>query len=228
MKIDLPEVLPALMADPNQLELAILNVCLNARDAMPNGGTLTISADCDVGTEGPQIALRITDTGTGIPPDLLPRIFEPFFTTKEVGKGSGLGLSQVYGFVKETGGSVDVESTVGSGTTVSIRLPVAGDYSEASEAHSSAPSRDLPENRARRGTILMVEDDLRVGELTKMLFEDNDYTVKPSTLPPTPWTCCAITVRWTWCSPTSSCPAASMDGNWPGSSGRSFHSCRSS
>ena len=91
--------------------------------------------------------MKIADTGAGIPPDLLPRIFEPFFTTKEVGKGSGLGLSQVYAFVKETGGSVDVESTVGSGTTVSIRLPVAGDHSEPSEAHSSAPSRDLAEDR---------------------------------------------------------------------------------
>ena len=120
--------------DPNQLESAILNLAINARHAMPKGGKLTIATknelvDGEAATilgeimPGRYVSLALTDTGTGMPPDVLARVFEPFFTTKEVGKGSGLGLSQVYGFARQSGGHVAITSDVGKGTTVRLYLP---------------------------------------------------------------------------------------------------------
>jgi two-component system NtrC family sensor kinase len=112
--------------DANEFELALLNLAVNARDAMPNGGALKIAAEPVVldgtpdGLSGAFVAIRVADTGTGIPADVLPRVFEPFFTTKEVGKGTGLGLSQVYGFAKQSGGQLKIYSEVGSGTDYAL------------------------------------------------------------------------------------------------------------
>jgi signal transduction histidine kinase len=117
--------------DPGQLELAILNIAVNARDAMPDGGSLTMTVStCHLtgepdGLDGNYAAIMIKDTGHGIPADVLPSAFEPFFTTKEPGKGTGLGLSMVYGFSKQFGGTVTIESVAGRGTTVAIYLPIS-------------------------------------------------------------------------------------------------------
>ena len=133
--------------DPNQLETALLNLAINARDAMPDGGTLTIStgnACLEVATTedvppGDYLRLAVRDSGCGMTPDVLQRAFEPFFTTKPVGRGSGLGLSMVYGFIKQSGGHVELSSTPGHGTTVVIFLPAA----EGSEAEESAQDAEL-------------------------------------------------------------------------------------
>src|SRR5204863_5769659 len=119
----------AIKVDANELELALLNLAVNARDAMPKGGTLKITAEPVVldgapeGLSGEFIAIRVSDTGSGIAPDVLPHVFEPFFTTKEVGKGTGLGLSQVYGFARQSGGTATVTSAVGRGTAITLYLP---------------------------------------------------------------------------------------------------------
>ena len=117
--------------DPSELELALLNLAFNARDAMPSGGTLTITAKPIVlrgkageeGLSGEFVAIRVADTGEGIPADVLPRVFEPFFTTKEIGKGTGLGLSQVYGFARQSGGAATVSSAAQRGTAITLFLP---------------------------------------------------------------------------------------------------------
>jgi signal transduction histidine kinase len=168
--------------DPAQLETALLNLAVNARDAMPAGGDLTIGtrlmAGEDVARKHDQaassqwICIEVRDSGTGIAPDVLERIFEPFFTTKEVGKGSGLGLSQVYGFVRQTGGFVTADSELGSGTTFRLFL-------QATEA--SAETRAQPERNAeeQRGTerVLAVEDDPAVLSLTVDLLSGLGYEV---------------------------------------------------
>jgi two-component system cell cycle sensor histidine kinase/response regulator CckA len=118
-------------ADVNQFEQVIVNLAVNARDAMPGGGSLTIrTANCPVDGERPvgipagdHVMIEVTDTGEGIPPEVRQKIFEPFFTTKEIGKGTGLGLSTVFGIVNQSGGAIDVQSTVGEGTTFRIYLP---------------------------------------------------------------------------------------------------------
>ena len=149
--------------DRNQLESAILNLALNARDAMPAGGRLTMELDnraalagigSDLERPNDYVRLRITDTGRGIEPDVLPHIFEPFFTTKGPGEGSGLGLSMVYGFINQSGGSVAVTSTVGVGTTAEIVLPRA-------KADAREPD-DVADRETQSGqgqTILVIEDD---------------------------------------------------------------------
>ena len=110
--------------DPNQLENALLNLAINARDAMPGGGTLTIeTGNADLGAAGPHVMVRVADTGTGIPAEVQSRVFEPFFTTKQAGSGTGLGLSQVYGFVRQSGGRLHLDSQVGQGTAITIHLP---------------------------------------------------------------------------------------------------------
>jgi two-component system NtrC family sensor kinase len=131
--------LPALRADPHQLEQVFLNILMNALEAMPSSGNLTITSGTKQREAGLFIEVRITDTGIGIPPEHLPRIFDPFFTTKEVGKGTGLGLSVSYGIVKAHGGFVDIESEVGKGTTITVALPVG------SEGGSDGPPAPLGE-----------------------------------------------------------------------------------
>ncbi|WP_309083709.1 PAS domain S-box protein [Chelativorans sp.] len=139
--------------DPGELELALVNIALNARDAMPDGGIVTVTAEnvtllpgkSKTGLEGDFVVLRIADTGVGIPPDVLTKVFEPFFTTKPADKGTGLGLSQVYGFAHQSGGTVTIDSQVGQGTTVTLYLPRA-DPSEKTEAPAG-------------GKVLVVESD---------------------------------------------------------------------
>ena len=157
--------------DPSQLELAILNVGVNARDAMPRGGKLTVSArnlavtDGTVITAGNYVAIGIKDTGTGIPPEVKTRIFEPFFTTKGVGRGTGLGLSQAYGFARQSGGTLTVESTVGQGSTFTFFLPAA----------ASLASTGMKSGAATTNTVLIVEDDPAIAEMAVALLEDAGY-----------------------------------------------------
>jgi len=129
--------LPALLADPHQLEQVFLNLLMNALDAMPGGGRILVSINPWARETGPFVEVHITDTGVGIPPEHLLRIFDPFFTTKDVGKGTGLGLSVSYGIVRAHGGSIEVKSEVGKGSTFTVALPIKG------EGESDAPSDPL-------------------------------------------------------------------------------------
>ena len=160
--------------DLAELELAIVNIAVNARDAMPNGGVFALTAENvtvnnrEDGQSGDFVAIEFSDSGTGIPPELLSKIFDPFFTTKEVGKGSGLGLSQVYGFAHQAGGTVRAESKVGLGTAITIYLPsYAGVEVEAPKISEAA--------RAQRPMVLIVDDSAEVGEVTSSLFEHLGY-----------------------------------------------------
>jgi PAS domain S-box-containing protein len=162
--------------DLAELELAIVNIAVNGRDAMPQGGVFTLTAENvtinnDAGPDGQSadfVAIEFSDSGTGIPPDLLSKIFDPFFTTKEVGKGSGLGLSQVYGFAHQAGGTVRAESKVGLGTAITIYLPsYAGAEIETPKIAETA--------RAQRPMVLVVDDSAEVGEVTSTLFEHLGY-----------------------------------------------------
>jgi len=157
--------LPAIHVDPIRFESAILNIAINARDAMPQGGSLTIETmrrtlDADYAAEhvevqaGEYVLIAVTDTGSGMPRDILERAFVPFFTTKEVGKGTGLGLSMVYGFVKQSGGHARIYSEVGLGTVVKIYLPALDQAAQASPEH---PGDDR--SYSGTGSILLVEDD---------------------------------------------------------------------
>jgi two-component system NtrC family sensor kinase len=114
------EAVPPLLVNPDQMEQVLLNLLLNALDAMPAGGDLRAT----MRREGPEVVIQVSDTGRGIDPEALDRVFDPFFTTKPLGKGTGLGLSICYGTVKEHGGTITVRSTPGAGTTFTIRLPV--------------------------------------------------------------------------------------------------------
>ena len=174
-----PEVRPV-KVDLAELELAIVNIAVNARDAMPNGGTFTVTvgnvpADAEAGSDdesGDLVAIQFSDTGVGIPPNLLTKIFDPFFTTKEVGKGTGLGLSQVYGFVHQAGGTIQADSKVGQGTTITVYLPCCLEKDIAKDIPVDVP-------RSLRPTVLIVDDSAEVAEVTSSLFErlgyDTDY-----------------------------------------------------
>ena len=154
-------------ADPNELELALVNLAINARDAMPQGGMLSVMAenvtlhpgDRKVELSGDFVALTVADTGTGIPEDVLPKVFDPFFTTKPVDKGTGLGLSQVYGFVHQTGGSVAIDSRIGRGTRVTLFLPRATHAAMHAAAGDGEPT-------AGNKRILLVEDNPDVASVT--------------------------------------------------------------
>jgi PAS domain S-box-containing protein len=170
-------------ADRGQLEQVVVNLAVNARDAMPRGGWLTLSTsnvllDDQAPPElppGPYVRLAVQDTGCGIPAEVLPRIFEPFFTTKEVGKGTGLGLATVYGIVKQSGGHVEVSSRPGQGTRFQIYLPrIVG--VEDSRALPAARSEPFPS----AGTILLVEDEEGVRELASSVLRQSGYTVLPA------------------------------------------------
>jgi signal transduction histidine kinase/DNA-binding response OmpR family regulator len=170
--------------DPAQLETALLNLAVNARDAMPTGGRLGLSVrglaeDDDLLTErpldssGPWVALTVSDTGTGMSPDVIARAFEPFFTTKEIGKGSGLGLSQVYGFVRQSGGFVAIRSKVSMGTHLSICLPLSANIPAHIEGEDDVPL--ITPARAER--ILLVEDDAAVLAMGIEMLTDLGYQV---------------------------------------------------
>jgi signal transduction histidine kinase len=156
--------------DASQLQVAILNIAVNARDAMPNGGVITISTRNEPG-EVDRVRLSIRDNGPGIAPEIMDRVFEPFFTTKGVGRGTGLGLSQVYGFVKSSGGEVQIESEPGHGAAVSLLLP----RSEKSPAHSAEPVAHVGGDGDQRARVLMVEDDDSVAALVGEMLEDRGY-----------------------------------------------------
>jgi signal transduction histidine kinase/CheY-like chemotaxis protein len=165
-------------ADRVQLESAILNIAVNARDAMPDGGRLTIRtglAPEDWGF-GPAVTIAIADTGTGIEPDTLSRIFEPFFTTKGVGRGTGLGLSQAYGFATQSGGDVRVDSVVGEGTTVTLILPCS-----SGAIVEQAGSRQTEAPHEGSGLIMVVDDNEEVGSFAEVLLTDLGYKVVRAT-----------------------------------------------
>ena len=179
-QIKLPDDLWPVMVDPSEFDLAIINICVNARDAMSKGGVLRVIAENialggqteALPIQGEFVCLSVIDSGNGIPEDVLLRVFEPFFTTKELGKGTGLGLSQVYGFARQSGGLATIESQTDVGTTVSLYLPRAqnGDISQAPiQSHK-------PEFRLS-GNILIVEDDDDVAFAAEGLIEDIGFTV---------------------------------------------------
>jgi signal transduction histidine kinase/ActR/RegA family two-component response regulator len=152
----------AVVLDPSQLEMAVLNLAVNSRDAMPEGGTLRIvtrnvgvSPDADL-EAGRYLSVSVVDGGEGIPPQVLPKVFDPFFTTKPVGQGTGLGLSQVYGFARQSGGIARIHSEPGQGTTVEMLFPVAVEETVDIQPEAQAPA--MPE-RVRASHILVVEDD---------------------------------------------------------------------
>ena len=178
---EVPEQPCFIRADLSQFETALVNMGVNARDAMDGEGTLTLRLACTApmpplrghaAARGPFAAVSLTDTGSGIAPDQLGRIFEPFFTTKEVGRGTGLGLSQVFGFAKQSGGDVAVESTPGQGTTFTLFLPeieppASGERPDAAEADLS------PDGGDRR--VLVVEDNIEVGRFATQILQDLGY-----------------------------------------------------
>jgi two-component system NtrC family sensor kinase len=171
----------AVKVDPSEFELALLNLAVNARDAMPNGGTLTITVrpatlrghETEEHLRGEFVAICVADTGTGIPADLLAHVFEPFFTTKEVGKGTGLGLSQVYGFARQSGGAVSIDSAPGRGTAITLHLPRTHEVAEVVAV--PAPTSAVVQHS---GNVLLVEDNAEVAEVCKSYFEQLGYAVR--------------------------------------------------
>ena len=178
---DIPQYLWTVSGDATQLHQVLMNLCVNARDAMPQGGTLSISAEnlfidenyarmnLDA-TVGPYIVITVADTGTGIPPEILDRIFEPFFTTKELGKGTGLGLSTVVGIIKSHGGFVNVYSEVGRGTQFKV-------YLSAVEAMETQEAEELEMPSGHGELILVVDDEAAICETTKTSLETYNYKV---------------------------------------------------
>ena len=171
------------MVDPSQVEAAILNLCLNARDAMPEGGRLTISTanvtvepfGAEAGshgdlTPGCYVQVSISDTGVGMTPEVKARAFDPFFTTKGPGAGSGLGLSQVYGMARQSGGGVTIDSESGQGTRVTLYLPRAQAVEAA--ATEAPPELALPKPGSPRELVLVVDDDSAVRQVTVEMARD--------------------------------------------------------
>jgi CheY-like chemotaxis protein len=174
LQFDIDRSVWPVMVDIAEFETALVNLVINARDAMPDGGTITVAVHNGTLREeanaGEYVAISVHDTGTGIAPDVLSKIFDPFFTTKPVGKGTGLGLSQVHGFAHQAGGTVKVSSELGKGTTITILLPrkhsrLAIDGVDAAESGGS-------------GTVLLVEDNPDVASVSSNLLEQLGYTVR--------------------------------------------------
>lgn len=174
----LVEDLWATFVDPGQLENAIINLAVNARDAMPGGGTLTITTANHIGADGEQIAIAVSDTGVGMDAGVAARAFEPFFTTKEVGRGTGLGLSQIHGFAVQSGGDATIASAPGEGTTVTILLPRrAVSAEEARQTHLLRQDQMAPTGRPEE-IILIVEDEDQVRETNVEALRSLGYTVR--------------------------------------------------
>ncbi|QEE40781.1 MULTISPECIES: PAS domain-containing sensor histidine kinase [unclassified Methylobacterium] len=177
-----PDLWPALV-DPPQLENALLNLCINARDAMPEGGRITIetantrldarAARCHDLPPGQYLLLRVADTGIGMAPEIVGKVFEPFFTTKPIGQGTGLGLSMIYGFAQQSGGQVRIASELGRGTDVCLYLPRHRGAVEEEDPHAAfgAPARAAPGE-----TVLVVDDEPTVRMLVTEVLEDLGYT----------------------------------------------------
>ena len=181
VKTKLADDLWPIKVDRTECGLVILNLCVNARDAMPNGGVITIRAKNVAGLReqelsGDFVVLTVEDTGSGMPPDVLARVFEPFFTTKEIGKGSGLGLPQVYGFAQQSGGSVKIDSKVGVGTTATLFLP-RSDMAPAAPSPENDGLDSTARRRAALGCILLVEDDDEVAALVAEMLNSLGYRV---------------------------------------------------
>jgi CheY-like chemotaxis protein len=176
---DLPAALPPILGDRSQVEQIILNLAVNARDAMPAGGRLTIAArterrddmQSDGVPPGAYVALDVRDTGTGMDRETQRRAFEPFFTTKGVGRGTGLGLSTVYGIVRQMHGSIALDSEVGRGTTFRLYFP------ETSDAVAAAPALAPVETMRGDETVLLVEDDVAVRTYLGQVLESHGYHV---------------------------------------------------
>ena len=181
----LEECLGQAMVDPRQLESALMNLALNARDAMPNGGMLTIATQnvelsarftdtLDEVDPGDYVMIAMTDTGIGMRPEVAERAFEPFFTTKDVGEGSGLGLSMVYGFLKQSRGHISLDSQPGKGTTINLYLPRAAGQRKAVEPTAARERKIMPRGHE---TILVVEDEPSVRAVVVQLLKNLGYTV---------------------------------------------------
>jgi PAS domain S-box-containing protein len=175
--------LSPVLADATQLHQVLMNLCVNARDAMPNGGTLTVGAvNMELGPEdlemhvdaraGRYIVLVVSDTGHGIPPEIINRIFDPFFTTKEIGKGSGLGLSTVVGILRSHGGFITVDSEPGRGTVFKCYLPAAADTALSALIKTNAA---MPKGKGE--LVLVVDDELAIREATREILQQNQYRV---------------------------------------------------
>jgi len=178
--VDIPPEIWPVKIDLAEFELALVNISVNARDAMPQGGTFTVSGRNVAASPrwsggrlaGDHVEIALSDTGGGIPPDVIKKVFDPFFTTKEVGKGTGLGLSQVYAFAQQSGGVVTVQSEVGKGTIVTLCLPRSG------SAAREGPEPAGPERAAHaEGTVLVVEDNCEVGDVIAALLKEIGYRV---------------------------------------------------
>lgn len=171
--------------DPNELENALLNLAINARDAMPGGGTLKLEVQrCVIGEEsssekmmppGPYVGISVTDSGTGISADILSRVFDPFFTTKRIGEGSGLGLSMIYGFVQQSGGQVKIQSSVGVGTTVTMYFPVVSQ--PPASVKRTTPDETAPLQPGRNETILLVDDEAAIRQTVSEFLTETGYRV---------------------------------------------------
>lgn len=180
LTLDAPDALPAAHADLNQVEMALLNLAVNARDAMPDGGELVIAvAEATVGTDadsglraGRYVRLSVRDTGVGMTPDVLAKAIEPFFSTKGIGKGTGLGLSMVHGLAAQLGGALRLSSRPGAGTTVELWLPVV----DADPAHDPATGEDMP-SAPQAGIALVVDDEELVRASTADMLEDLGFHV---------------------------------------------------
>jgi PAS domain S-box-containing protein len=166
LQLEIEERVWPVVVDPTEFETALVNLVINARDAMPDGGTVTIKASNDPLRD--QVLISVIDTGVGIPTDVLNRVFDPFFTTKPVGKGTGLGLSQVHGFAHQAGGTVEIESSLGKGTKVSVLLPRA----------AAAEKQEERTNKPGTATVLLVEDNPDVADASTGLLEQLGYTVR--------------------------------------------------
>jgi PAS domain S-box-containing protein len=180
VRTDIPSRLWPLQIDLSELQLALVNLALNARDAMPKGGALEITAvnetlrDPRLGLDGEYLVIKVADTGAGIPPEVLSRVFDPFFTTKDPAVNRGLGLSQVHGFAYQSGGAVAVRSERGEGTTVTLYLPSSQNMRLAAASGASAHY----ERAHKTATVLLVEDDLDVAEVTAALLQECGFDVK--------------------------------------------------
>jgi len=182
LRLTFDENLPAISADATQLHQVLMNLCVNARDAMPNGGTIAIIAETIAMDEqsvkmhieakiGTYVVITVTDNGMGIPPSVIERIYEPFFTTKDIGKGTGLGLSTVATIIKSHAGFMTVTSDTGKGTTFKIFLPAQ------IEIVSPVITDDNPLQTGNGELILVVDDEARILEITKAILETYGYSV---------------------------------------------------
>lgn len=184
LEMDLPEHVARVWADAGQVEQILFNLAVNSRDAMPGGGTLTVSiADATLGhgdtgrivgvRPGDYVVMRVHDTGTGMAADVQAQVFEPYFTTKPVGKGTGLGLSTVFGIVQQSGGQIELISAPGAGTTVEVYLPVPHER----EGTAEAPCARRATSHQGAGTVLLVEDDAQVRIMARRSLETAGYAV---------------------------------------------------